>query len=52
MDEDSTQVISQSENVTVQDNVFDQFMSACDQANTPNRALPNAATLTNGGGIK
>ena len=52
MDEDSTQVISQYENITVENNVFDQFMSACEQAQAPNRALLNAASLTKDSGIK
>jgi uncharacterized protein (DUF1778 family) len=52
MDEDSTQVISQYENMMVEDNVFDQFMSACDKAQAPNRALLNAASLTKDSGIK
>jgi uncharacterized protein (DUF1778 family) len=52
MDEDSTQVISQYENMMVEDNVFDQFMSACDKAKVPNRALLNAASLTKDSGIK
>jgi uncharacterized protein (DUF1778 family) len=52
MDEDATQVISQYENITVENNVFDQFMSACEQAQAPNRALLNAASLTKNSGIK
>lgn len=46
MDEDSTQVIAQYENMTVEDNVFDQFMSACEQVNEPNEALLNAAAFS------
>jgi uncharacterized protein (DUF1778 family) len=52
MDEDSTQVIPKYENVTVENNVFDQFMAACEQIQAPNRALLNAASLTKDSGIK
>ena len=46
MDEDSSQVIALHESMTVTDNVFDQFMSACDQAQAPNTALLEAAAFT------
>ena len=52
MDENSIQVISQYENITVENNVFAQFMSACEQAQTPNSALLNTASLTKDSGIK
>jgi uncharacterized protein (DUF1778 family) len=52
MDEDSTQVITQYENIIIEDNVFDKFVSACEQAQAPNRALRNAAYLTKDSGIK
>jgi len=46
MDEDSTQVISEREGITVDASVFDQFMIACDEAKAPNKALLEAATFT------
>ncbi|CED71395.1 putative TonB-dependent receptor [Aliivibrio wodanis] len=46
MDEDSTQVISEHESITVEANVFDQFMAACDEAKAPNNALLEAAAFT------
>lgn len=52
MDEDSTQVITQYENIIVEDNVFDKFVSACEKAQAPNKALRNAANLTKDSGIK
>lgn len=52
MDEDSTQVISEHENVIVEANVFDQFMIACDEAKAPNRALLDAVTFTKNGDFK
>lgn len=42
LDEDATQVIAQHERVVVRDDVFDQFMLACEQAKTPNPALTQA----------
>ena len=46
------QVISQYENMTVEDNVFDQFMLACDKTQAPNGALLDAVALTKDSGIK
>jgi len=46
MDENSTQVISEFEGITVKPSVFDQFMIACDEAKAPNKALLEAATFT------
>ncbi|EEX34499.1 MULTISPECIES: type II toxin-antitoxin system TacA family antitoxin [Vibrio] len=52
MDEDATQVIEQHESIVVKENVFDEFMMACDKAKAPNQALLDAAKLTNESGIK
>jgi uncharacterized protein (DUF1778 family) len=52
MDEDSTQVISGHEGITVDANVFDQFMIACDEAKGPNSALLDAATFTKSGDLR
>ncbi|CAM4225462.1 type II toxin-antitoxin system TacA family antitoxin [Vibrio neonatus] len=52
MDEDATQVIEQHESIVVKDSVFDEFMAACDKANTPNQALLEAARFTDESGIK
>lgn len=52
MDEDSSQVIAQHESMTVSDNVFDQFMAACDQAQLPNTALLEAAAFTKASNFK
>jgi uncharacterized protein (DUF1778 family) len=51
MDENSTQVISEHESITVEDNVFDQFMAACEQAKAPNKALLDAVALTKENGF-
>ncbi len=52
MDEDSSQVIALHESMTVTDNVFDQFMAACDQAQVPNTALLEAAAFTKASNFK
>lgn len=51
MDEDSAQVISQHESVAVEDNVFDRFIAACEQAKAPNKALLDATALTKESGF-
>jgi len=52
MDDDATQVISEHEGITVDKNVFDQFMAACDEAKSPNKALLEAADFAKNGGFK
>ena len=52
MDEDSSQVIALHESMTVTDNVFDQFIAACDQAQAPNTALLEAAAFTKASNFK
>lgn len=52
MDDDATQVISEHEGITVDVNVFDQFMVACDEAKAPNKALLEAADFAKNGGFK
>ncbi len=52
MDNDATQVIAEHESITVDDNVFDRFMNACEKAQKPNNALLEAAAFTKNQGIK
>jgi len=52
MDNDATQVIAEHESITVDDNVFDRFMSACEKAQQPNDALREATAFTKDKGIK
>ena len=51
MDENSTHVIDQHERIVVEDNIFDQFMSACEKAKEPNTALTEAAKFTKENGF-
>lgn len=52
MDEDATHVIEEHAGIVAQDSVFDAFMAACEKAKSPNKALLDAAKLTNESGIK
>lgn len=52
MDEDATKVIAQHESISVENDVFDRFIQACDEAKKPNRALRDAALYAKEQGIK
>jgi uncharacterized protein (DUF1778 family) len=52
VDEDATRVIAQHESISVNDNVFDRFMVACENAPKPNKALLNAVEFTREKGIE
>lgn len=52
MDEDSTQVIAQHETITLKNNVFDEFITACEMAKAPNQALRDAVAFTEENGFK
>jgi uncharacterized protein (DUF1778 family) len=51
MDEDATQIIAQYETMVVEDNIFDQFITACEKAKKPNDALMEAAKFTEENGF-
>lgn len=52
LNENSTRVIAQYESMTVENDVFDRFMAACDKANKPNSALTNAVQFAKEQGFK
>ena len=52
IDEDATQVIAKYESITIEANVFDQFIAACDEAKVPNKALFEAMAFTKQGEFK
>jgi len=52
MDNDATQVVAEHESITVEDNAFDRFMSACEKVQQPNDALFEAMRFTKDQGIK
>lgn len=51
MDESATQVIEQYESITVENDIFDHFVEACDKADQPNKALQDAASFTKAQGF-
>lgn len=52
MDEDATKVIAKYESITVEDDIFDRFVDACDKVQKPNKALRDAVEYTRKQGIK
>jgi len=52
IDENSTKVIQQYESMTVEDDIFDKFIQACEGLQSPNKKLLDAAALTKKQGIK
>ncbi len=52
MDQDATQVIAAHEGITVQDDIFERFMKACEKVQNPNAALIEAAEFTKDQAIK
>ncbi|MES9856268.1 MAG: DUF1778 domain-containing protein [Sedimenticola sp.] len=52
MDADATRVISEHQSMAVENDVFDRFMSACEKAREPNKALQEAAEFTRKQGVK
>ncbi len=52
MEEDANKVIAEYESITVQDNVFDRFMDACENAKQPSQTLSDAVAFTSEQGIK
>ena len=51
-EEKSIKVIAEYESITVENNIFDLFMSACEKAQTPNKSLWDAVAFTKEQGIK
>ena len=52
IDENATKIIAKHESMTVKNDIFDRFMSACAEARKPNKALRDAAAFTKNQGIK
>jgi len=46
MDKNSTQVIEEYESITLENDIFDRFIEACDKADKPNKTLKDAVTFT------
>lgn len=52
MDEDASHVIAEHESLTVKDDVFNQFLLACEKAEKPNNALKEAVAFTKDKGFR
>ncbi len=52
MDENSTRVIAEHESITIDNDLFDRFMIAYEEAVKPNQALLDAASFTKEHAIK
>ena len=47
INEDATQVIARYESMTIENDLFDKFMTNCEKTHTPNKALKDALIFTN-----
>ena len=45
IDESASHVIEEYESITLENDIFDQFVDACDKADKPNKALKDAASF-------
>jgi uncharacterized protein (DUF1778 family) len=52
LNENSTKVIAQYESISVENDVFDRFMDACNKAGKPNAELTNAVQFAKEQGFK
>lgn len=52
IDENSTKVIRQYESMTVENDIFDNFIQVCEEIQSPNKKLVDAAAFTKKQGIK
>jgi len=52
MDENASRVITEHSSIIVEDDVFDRFMQACEEAQKPNKALHDALAFTREQDIK
>ncbi|MCD4679039.1 MAG: DUF1778 domain-containing protein [Bacteroidales bacterium] len=52
IDDNATQVIAKYESITVENDVFDRFMMACESSQKPTKALLDAASFTKKQGFK
>ena len=52
MEDNANQVIAEHESMTVEGDIFDRFLDACEDANRPTQALVDAVTRTREAGIR
>ena len=52
MEDNATQVIAEHESIVVENDIFDRFLNACEEASRPNQALIDAVDRTRELGIR
>ncbi|MCJ8274194.1 MAG: DUF1778 domain-containing protein [Psychrosphaera sp.] len=52
MDEDATKVVAAHQHITLEQDDFDRFITACDETKLPNQALLDAAAFAKAQGFK
>ncbi len=52
MDENATNIIAEHESMVLENDLFDRFFTACDEAKEPNQALKDAVKKSKELGIK
>ncbi len=52
IDKDATDVIEKYENITIENDIFDKFILACEKTDTPNQALLDAVKFSEKRGIQ
>lgn len=52
IEKDAQRVIKEHESITLQDDVFDRFMAACEAAKAPNQKLRDALKYSKDQGIR
>jgi uncharacterized protein (DUF1778 family) len=52
MDEDATRVVAEHQQITLEKDDFDRFITACEKTELPNQALLDAAAYTKAQGFK
>lgn len=52
IEKDATQVITQYESMVVENDIFDRFIIACDEIQSPNKALIDAVAFAKEQGIE
>ncbi|MBV1909324.1 MAG: DUF1778 domain-containing protein, partial [Kangiellaceae bacterium] len=52
IEKDSEQVIREHESITLKDDVFDRFITACDAAEAPNKKLREAMGFATEQGVQ
>lgn len=51
LDEKSTEIIKKHSNITVENDIFDRFVDACENAKKPNNSLKEAFNFTKESGF-